>query len=320
MLNWATSRDENEARDLKSLAKRLLRAIVDAIEAEGWEAPPARVEETYRGRRLGWRLSARAGSACGDCACDRFAWEPEGEGLPFDFCPACWSLRGGDRERSVTFDVRLGLEKSARDLPPGMTMTLRVGGEGRPVGPRSPATEAEKRAALEAYAASAVRRLEIGRQLWMARMSFEGINGTRQDWGEARRWYERAATRGSGEALTRLGLMALEGLGEPVDEARAASLCRKAAERGFPPAQTGMGRLCWDGRGVAEDPAAAVAWWRLSAARKDPEAQTGLAVALIRGRGTERDAEQGMALLEEAARAGYEEAQELLERLDLEPG
>jgi len=320
MLNWATGRDENEVRDLKSLAKRLLRSIADSIEAGGWAAPPESVEETHRGGRLAWRLSEVAGSPCRECACDRLSYVPAGEGLPFDFCPACWSLIGRESAGPASFDVGLGLEKSARDLPPGMRMRLRLAGEERPFGPKQPATDAEKRAALEAYAASAVRRLEIGRQVWMARMSFEGINGVRQDWVAARRWYEWAATWGSGEALTRLGLMALQGLGEPVDEARAASLCRKAADRGFPPAQTGMGRLCWDGRGVAEDPAAAVAWWRLSAARKDPEAQTGLAVALIRGRGTERDAEQGRALLEEAARAGYEEARELLERFGLEPG
>lgn len=68
---------------------------------------------------------------------------------------------------------------------------------------------------------------------------------------------------GNGEALARLGLLALRGRGEPVDRVRAVMLSRKAVERGFTPAQTGMGRLAWDCVGMPEDPAAAVAWWRL---------------------------------------------------------
>lgn len=193
--------------------------------------------------------------------------------MPFDFCLACWSLKGGDPARSASFDVGSGLEKSVHDLPPGLTMKMHFGGKTIPVGPKRPATDAERDAALEAYRASAVRRLEIGRQVRMGRMTFEGMNGVRQDYAEARRWFERAATWGSGEALTTLGLMALRGLGEPADAAKAVALCRRGAERGFPRAQTGMGHLFWDGAGVARDRAAAVAWWRRAARRGDEEAR-----------------------------------------------
>lgn len=197
-------------------------------------------------------------------------------------------------------------------------MSLHIGGKRFPQRPAPPATEAEKKAALAAYAAEAARALEIGRQVWMARMATDESNGMPRDYREARRWYEMAATWGNGEALTRLGLHALFGLGEPVDRVRAVTLSRKAAERGFAPAQTGMGRLFWDGVGVPEDPAAAVAWWRLSAPRGELEARVGLAVALIRGRGVERDEAQGRALLEEASRERPEEAKELLAELDPE--
>ena len=172
-------------------------------------------------------------------------------------------------------------------------MCMHIGGQRFPLGAEPPATEAEKKTAIAAYAVAAERPLEIGRQLWMARLALDGLNGVPHDFAEARRWFEKAATWGNGEALTRLGLLALRGLGEPVDRVRAVMLSRKAAERGFPPAQTGMGRLSWDGVGVPEDPAAAVAWWRLAAPRGELEARVGLAVALLRGRGAERDEEKG---------------------------
>lgn len=296
MLSYALSRDENEARDLKSLAKGLLDAIVEAIEAGNWEAPPASVEGTYRGRRLSWRRAAQAAPPCPECSGDRVGYVPDGEGMPFDFCPACWALRGGDAARSVSFDVRRGLEKKRRDLPPGLTMKLRLGDERLPVGPAAPASEAERAAALEAYVASAVRPLEIGRQVWMGRMTFEGMNGVPRDFAASRRWFERAAAWGSGEALTALGLMALRGLGGPADAAKAVALCRRGAERGFPGAQTGMGHLCWDGTGVPRDREAAFAWWGRAARQGDEEARR---------------------LLVEAADAGLEAARALVAELGL---
>lgn len=57
-------------------------------DAGGWEAPPASVEETWRWRRLAWRLSGKAGSPCRECAGDQFAYAPFGEGGTCDFCPA----------------------------------------------------------------------------------------------------------------------------------------------------------------------------------------------------------------------------------------
>lgn len=320
MLNYALGRDDDELRDLKSLGKRLVRALAEAVKAGGWEAPPASVEETWRGRRLAWRLSGKAGSPCPGCAGDQLEYVPFREEAACDFCPACWSLIGRGPSGSGSFHVGLWLEKAARDLPPGMTMRVPGAGERLPVGPEPLAKEGEWRAALLAYAMSAKRPLEIGRQVWMARMRFEGTNGVRQDDGEARRWFEMAAAWASGEALTRLGLMALHGLGGPTDEARAVSLCRRAAERGYPAAQTGMGRLCWDGVFVPEDRAAAIAWWRPAAARKDREAQLWLAKALLRGEGVGKDENEGLSLLREAAAAGEEEAKELLERRGCESG
>jgi len=320
MLNYVIGREIDEMRDLKSLGNRLVRALAEGVEARHWEAPPASVEETWRGRVLTWRLQGKADSPCRECAGDRLAYAPADEGAACDFCPACWSLVGCGPSGSATFDVGLGLSRKSRDAPPGMTLTMQVGGEKVPLGPKPAATEADRRAALLAYAKAAERPLEIGRQLWMARMRFEALNGVRKDYGEARRWFEKAAEWGSGEALTQLGLMALHGLGEPKDEARAVSLCRKAADRGYPPAQTGIGRLYWDGVGLPEDPVAAVAWWRLAAVRKDREAQLWLANALLYGNGTGKDVPEALTLLEESAEAGYVDAQAFLGKVLLDGG
>ncbi len=106
MLNSAISRDLEVARALKNLYKSVLDTLVSLIENGGGKALPAVVRNVYGGRTLTWRASGVTGPACGDCGCDRFPYEPEGEGIAFDFCPACWSMRGEDRPREESIDVR----------------------------------------------------------------------------------------------------------------------------------------------------------------------------------------------------------------------
>lgn len=310
MLNFASSRDPERARELKDLYKGVLAALVTAIEEGIGEAPPDSVTWTFHGRPFRWELSEGEASPCPSCCSDRLRYEPDDDGMPFDFCPACWSMDGGEGEAQGSFNVTKSLEKSVRDLPPGLTMKMKVGEDRLPVSPPvTPTSDEEHRKALGAYGRAAGPRLEIGRQVWMARMAFEGMNRVPQDYGEARRWFERAARWGHGEALSTLGLMALHGLGEPVDHAKTAELCRNAADRGYARAETGMGRLCWDGNVVPQDRAAAVAWWRRAVRKHDSEAQLWLGRALICGGGVERDAKEGLALVREAAGAGYPDAQ-----------
>mgnify|MGYP001367850109 CR=1 FL=1 len=310
MLNSAISRDLEVARALKDLYKSVLDTLVSLIENGDGKALPTVVRNVYGGRTLTWRASGATGLACEYCGCDRFPYEPEGEGIAFDFCPACWSMRGEDRARGESFNVGKVLEKRVRDLPPGMTMSLNLGGKEVPLGPpRSPDSPCGEEEALERFRVAARRPLEIGRQVWMGRMAFQGMNGVAQDYGEARRWFEMAADWGHGEALSTLGLMALHGLGEPCDPGKAVELCGQAAERGYAKAETGMGRLCWDGEYVEEDRVAAVEWWRRAARQKDAEAQLWLGHALILGEGVDRDTSEGLALVREAACAGDAKAQ-----------
>ena len=43
-------------------------------------------------------------------------------------------MRGEDRARGESFNVSKSLEKSMRDLPPGMTMSLNLTGKRLPLG------------------------------------------------------------------------------------------------------------------------------------------------------------------------------------------
>jgi hypothetical protein len=246
MLNFATTREPGAARALKELYKSVLDTIVSLVENGDGREPPATVRNTHRSRTLAWRLSGVRGPACRECGCDGLTYEPEGEGMAFDFCPACWSMRGEDRAREASFDVGRQLEKRVRDLPPGMTLSLNLGGRKLPLGPSgapaSPGAEEQER-----YRSAARTPLEIGRQIWMGRITFEGMNGVPEDHREARRWFERAERWGRAEALSMLGVMALNGFGGPRDRAKAVEFCRQAAERGYVKAETGMGRFLWDG-------------------------------------------------------------------------
>jgi len=74
------------------------------------------------------------------------------------------------------------------------------------------------------YAASA--------KTWVGRLYGNGIGGVRKDVYEAIRWFEDAATGGSGEAMRILGMHYEGGLGIPRNRAKAANWYRKATKAG----------------------------------------------------------------------------------------
>ena len=67
--------------------------------------------------------------------------------------------------------------------------------------------------------------------------------GVPQDYGEAVRWYRRAAEQGIARAQFNLGLMYVKGQGVPQDDGEAARWYRKAAEQGDPDAQNNLGKV-----------------------------------------------------------------------------
>ena len=126
---------------------------------------------------------------------------------------------------------------------------------------------------------------------------------------------QRAAESGVIEAVFLMGTAYDEGLGKPVDPARAALWHRRAAERGHVLGAHVLGNQYSEGRGVEEDPAQAVDWWTRAAERGDAITQLRLGEAYQAGRGVPRDLEAAREWYERAAAAGNALAQEALDRL-----
>jgi TPR repeat protein len=105
----------------------------------------------------------------------------------------------------------------------------------------------------------------------------------------AAHWFRKAAMRGHREAAYNLGVLMLNGQGQPRDERKAAVWIERSAERGLPEAQYLLGRMHFDGRGVERDPVAEAVWYRRAAEGGYPLAQHELGVLLHLGEGVARD-------------------------------
>jgi TPR repeat protein len=73
-------------------------------------------------------------------------------------------------------------------------------------------------------------------------------NGVPQNYGEAAKWYRKAAEQGYAEAQYRLGQMLEIGQGVKEDDAEAAKWYRKAAEQGVVLAEHNLGTMYVFGR------------------------------------------------------------------------
>lgn len=89
--------------------------------------------------------------------------------------------------------------------------------------------------------------------------------GVTQNYGEAFRWYLKAASQGNAVGQGKLGLMHYYGLGVPEDHAEAARWFRDAGERGEPGAAAILGSLYAAGDGVDRDVVQAYFWYALAA-------------------------------------------------------
>ncbi len=163
--------------------------------------------------------------------------------------------------------------------------------------------------------------------MWLARVHSTGRMGFARDEQRARelagsviRRVRRAAESGVLEAVFLMGTAYDEGLGAPVDPARAAIWHRRAAERGHVLGAHVLGNQYAEGRGVAEDAGRAVEWWTRAAAEGDAITQLRLGEAFEAGRGVARDLTRARMWYERAAEKGNEQAREALRRLAGEPG
>jgi TPR repeat protein len=129
-------------------------------------------------------------------------------------------------------------------------------------------------------------------------------------YGDAMRWYERAAADGSAKAQFLLGRMYEQGMaGRARDLARAAALYEKAAAQGHVLAQFSLGTLYLNGRGVARDPKTAAKWFAAGAEKGLAEAQYDLGYLHDRGIGVAPDRAAAEKWYRAAARQGLTSAQ-----------
>lgn len=119
------------------------------------------------------------------------------------------------------------------------------------------------------------------------------------------------AARGDADALFNLGQAYKLGRGVAKDSKIAQSYYRRAAEKGHAPAATNLGILIAQNGNKSE----AARWWRLAALRGEVRAQYMLGVMFFNGDGVARNVALAHALMQSAARAGFDQAKSALERM-----
>jgi tetratricopeptide (TPR) repeat protein len=131
----------------------------------------------------------------------------------------------------------------------------------------------------------------------------------RKDYGEAMRWYRKAADQGNAQAYGNIGRFYLLGQGVSVDYGAAMLWSRKAADQGNPRGQTVIGVLYRNGWGVGQDSAEAMRWFRKAADQGYAAAQTNIGVLYENGWGVIKDYAEAMRWYRKAADQGYAAAQ-----------
>jgi uncharacterized protein len=148
-------------------------------------------------------------------------------------------------------------------------------------------------------------------QVLLGTLYYNG-EGVTQDYAQAAKWYEKAAIPGSAEAQFLLGTLYDSGEGVTQDYAQAAKWYEKAAAQGNVYAQSSIGLLYAMGQGVPQNYAMARHWFEQSAAQGDASAQSGLGDLYFGGLGVQRNYTTARQWYEQAATQGDAIAQSAL--------
>jgi uncharacterized protein len=125
-------------------------------------------------------------------------------------------------------------------------------------------------------------------------------------------WYEKAASKGDGFWLWRIGLVYARGEYGSVDSQRAVEYFRQAAENGSRNGMTSLGVMYATGAGVGQDFGEARRWYERAAENGDAQAMNNLAVMYARGEGVEVVLVRAYELASRAHDAGNNEAATLI--------
>jgi TPR repeat protein len=147
-------------------------------------------------------------------------------------------------------------------------------------------------------------------QMNLANMLTGGYPPIVQDRIEAARWLQLAVDQNTMGAASLLGHWYSAGIGVPQDDTQAAYWWRRAAEssRLDFDSEANLGRSYELGRGVAQDYTQAFFWYQ-KAASMSPFAKQGLARLYAEGLGTQKNSPQALAIYNDLARGGWQDAQ-----------
>jgi TPR repeat protein len=116
-----------------------------------------------------------------------------------------------------------------------------------------------------------------------------------------------------GESHYKTGVEILKSAQDPDQQASALEKFRSAAESGYPDAYGAIGYFHANGvGGVSQNDATAIEWFQKGSDKESLTAKVNLARFTLEGRGAPADRAKGIALMEEAASKGSEDAQAAL--------
>ena len=141
-----------------------------------------------------------------------------------------------------------------------------------------------------------------------------------ENFDEAKKQYEAAASAGSTAAMTYIGILFQNGKGTPQDFAAAKTWFEKAAQAGSADAMYSLGVLYLNGQGVRTDYTAARNWFVAAAGAGNVAAMNFLGLIYENGWGVERDVGVARSWYAKAADAGSSVAKDRLSNLDASQG
>ncbi len=132
--------------------------------------------------------------------------------------------------------------------------------------------------------------------------------GVPQDYELAVQWYRKAAASGYAVAMYNLGVRYADGLGVGGrDYDQAVKWFERAAEKNHTGAMEGLAYLYLAGRGVPHDDVKATHWFRRAAENGRPDAMYNLGYAYDVGRGVKADGKKAAIWLAKALKAGSQD-------------
>ncbi|SDZ94356.1 tetratricopeptide repeat protein [Selenomonas ruminantium] len=132
---------------------------------------------------------------------------------------------------------------------------------------------------------------------------------------EARKWYEKAAELGNGEAMQGLGKMFEEGKGVSLNYRVAFEWYKKSVDAGYISAMVDIGLIYEDGKGVSKNYAEACHWYKMAADKGNACAMRLIGRLYFNGNGVTKDEGLAMQWWQRSADAGDKTAKKWIDEV-----